>query len=145
MFKTPKITDPLYEYADHPRYIPIALYFALQMAALFSGGIGGNKWFTEDEDGSVDLNCPVCVNGQAAFACDANKPEDATYVSKTLEKAGITTSFNDTLVKRINEVKKGTIYLDIDERRARVSFEEYVTAGNIRFGSKSMWKNKAAA
>ncbi len=133
-----KIRGPLLEYRDEPKYIPVTLYFALQMAALFSGGIGCSKWFTQDENGNTQLDCPVCVNGQAAFARDE---KDEIYVSKTLDRAGITTYFNDRLVRRINEHKAGAeLYAD-PAFRARVTFEEYVTAGNIRFGTKKMWKN----
>lgn len=133
-----RITKPLPGF-EVAKTIPADLYDALELSADINGGIGAFRWFTEKAivvevddlriyDTETDFDCPVCINGHAAFVCGIS--DDATYTSATLRDAGITTDFNDRLVQRIKSYKDVNIFAT----PSRVTFKEYVTAGNIQRG-----------
>lgn len=101
--------------------IPAEQYDALELAANDLGGVGSGRWFGT-RAGSVDFNCPVCINGLAHYT-------GITSEINASKAVGIETYENDRTVRRL--IAQGHWHPDA-EGVPRVPFSLLMKRLNVR-------------
>jgi hypothetical protein len=120
------VSDPKEETMDTKKQIVLHpdKFDALELAAMEFGGVGAGMWWKDQDNGSVDYNCPICVNGLAVVAELPLEPFGFRDDMCPSDRADITTNQNDRTVESLIKQGRYTVGQDGIERVTWADFCE---------------------